>query len=93
MQHWQEHFAAPIRDLVEDLAVALGRVCRPHDVDVYFIFDAPVRITWRFVQVNDASVQRMSGGKFSLRLAYQTDVRSCSPKSHALCEWLHAVNV
>jgi len=93
MQDGQEPFAAPIVDLIQNLAVPFRDLGRSHDVDIRGILDAASGITWRFIQVDDDSVARMLRVQLSMGCPRQADVGTYCPKMQTTSEWLNAINL
>ena len=93
MENGQETFAAAIVDLVQQLAIALAHVCRPHDVDIRIILDAAPGIAGGFVDVDDDRVAGMLRIQLSIGGTHQADVGTYRPKGHPISKGLNTVDL
>jgi hypothetical protein len=93
MENRQEAFAAAIVDLVQQFAIALTDICRPHDVDIRVILHIASGIARGFVDVDDNRVTGMLRVECSMCGAHQADIGTCRPKSHAIGKGLNTVDL
>ncbi len=57
----EDRLAAAVAGFVEDRAVALREIDGPEDIEVGRVFDLPLRIARRLVEIDDRCVERMGG--------------------------------
>ena len=74
VQQVQHALVAAIVDVVEQRAVALGRIRRPQDVEVRRVFDLAARIARREPDVDDVPVRRMRRIEFAVKAPADTHV-------------------
>ena len=93
MQHRQEHFAAPVIHLIEDLAIASGGICWLHNIHVHLILNPPPGITRCLVQVDNHGVQRLLGVQLAICRTNEADIGARGAKGQAISKGFHAVNL
>ena len=93
MQPLPELLVAAVEDLVEQQAVGLGRIGRPQDEDVDFVFDHSARIARRLVEVDDHLVLGRSGIELAFGHALDAHVAAHVAEGMALGERLDRVDL